>query len=88
MFGVANQSLAILALAIVTTWLVNVGRGKWAFVTIVPMVWVCSTTLTAAPASFCSPCLPVFPYGSILIFPIGMLREPVQGYRWVYGVDR
>jgi carbon starvation protein len=48
MFGVANQSLAILALAIVTTWLVNTGRGKWAFVTVLPMLWVCSTTLTAA----------------------------------------
>lgn len=48
MFGVANQSLAVLALAIVTTWLVNTGRGKWSFVTIVPMLWVCSTTLTAA----------------------------------------
>jgi carbon starvation protein len=48
MFGVANQSLAILALAIVTTWLVNTGRGKWSFVTIIPMLWVCSTTLTAA----------------------------------------
>jgi carbon starvation protein len=48
MFGVANQSLAILALAIVTTWLVNIGRGKWAFVTILPMIWVCSTTLSAA----------------------------------------
>ncbi len=48
MFGVANQSLAILALAIVTTWLVNTGKGKWCFVTIVPMLWVCSTTLTAA----------------------------------------
>ena len=48
MFGVANQSLAILALAIVTTWLVNTGKGKWSFVTIIPMLWVCSTTLTAA----------------------------------------
>jgi carbon starvation protein len=48
MFGVANQSLAILALAIVTTWLVNTGRGKWAFVTVLPMLWVGSTTLTAA----------------------------------------
>jgi carbon starvation protein len=48
MFGIANQSLAILALAVVTTWLVNVGRGVWGFVTVVPMLWVCSTTLTAA----------------------------------------
>ncbi len=48
MFGIANQILAVLALALVTTWLVNNGRGKYAWVTIVPMVFVCSTTLTAA----------------------------------------
>ena len=48
MFGVANQSLSVLALAIVTTWLVNTGRGKWAWVTLLPLLWVCATTLTAA----------------------------------------
>ena len=47
MFGVSNQLLAVLALALVTTWLVNRGRAKYAFVTIVPMLWVCTTTLTA-----------------------------------------
>jgi carbon starvation protein len=48
MFGIANQLLSVLALSLVTTWLVNTGRGKYAFVTIVPMLWVLSTTLTAA----------------------------------------
>jgi carbon starvation protein len=48
MFGIANQLLAVLALALVTTWLVNHGRGRYAFVTIVPMLFVTSTTLTAA----------------------------------------
>jgi carbon starvation protein len=47
MFGVANQILAVLALALVTTWLVNTGRGRYAFVTILPMLWVMTTTLTA-----------------------------------------
>jgi carbon starvation protein len=47
MFGVSNQLLAILALAIVTTWLVNTGRGRYIWVTVLPMLWVCSTTLTA-----------------------------------------
>jgi carbon starvation protein len=47
MFGVANQLLAVLALALVTTWLVNAGRGRYAWVTLVPMLWVCSTTVTA-----------------------------------------
>ena len=46
MFGIANQILAVLAL--VTTWLVNNGRGRYAWVTILPMIFVCSTTLTAA----------------------------------------
>lgn len=47
MFGIANQLLAVLALAIVTTWLVNSGRGRYAFVTIPPMLFVMTTTLTA-----------------------------------------
>jgi carbon starvation protein len=47
MFGIANQLLAALALGLVTTWLVNNGRGKFAWVTLTPLVWVCSTTLTA-----------------------------------------
>ncbi|HEX3149928.1 MAG TPA: carbon starvation protein A [Gemmataceae bacterium] len=47
MFGIANQLLAVLALAIVTTWLVNSGRGRYAFVTIPPMLFVMSTTLSA-----------------------------------------
>ena len=48
MFGIANQLLAVLALALVTTWLVNGGRGRYAPVTILPMLFVTSTTLTAA----------------------------------------
>jgi carbon starvation protein len=47
MFGIANQLLAVLALAIVTTWLVNSGRGRYAFVTIPPMLFVTATTLSA-----------------------------------------
>ena len=47
MFGIANQLLAVLALALVTTWLVNNGRSRFAPVTILPMLFVSSTTLTA-----------------------------------------
>lgn len=47
MFGIANQLLAVLALALVTTWLVNNGRGRYAPVTVLPMLFVTSTTLTA-----------------------------------------
>lgn len=47
MFGIANQLLAVMALGLVTTVLVNTGRAKYAWVTIVPMVFVTSTTMTA-----------------------------------------
>jgi carbon starvation protein len=47
MFGIANQLLAVMALALVTTWLVNTGRGRYAPVTILPMLFVTTTTLTA-----------------------------------------
>jgi carbon starvation protein len=47
MFGIANQLLAVLALCLVTTLLINSGRGRYAFVTLIPMIFVTSTTMTA-----------------------------------------
>jgi carbon starvation protein len=47
MFGIANQLLAVIALCLVTTLLVNTGRGRYAWVTLLPMVFVTTTTLTA-----------------------------------------
>ncbi len=55
MFGIANQGLAILALALVTTWLVNSGRSRYCAVTIIPMLFVCSTTFTAAAKMVAGP---------------------------------
>jgi carbon starvation protein len=48
MFGIANQMLVVLALALVTTLLVNTGRARYAPVTLLPMLFVISTTTTAA----------------------------------------
>jgi carbon starvation protein len=48
MFGMANQLLAVIALAVVTTWLVNSGRGRYAPVTLLPMLFVATTTSTTA----------------------------------------
>jgi carbon starvation protein len=47
MFGIANQLLAVIALALVTTLLFNRGRGRYAAVTVLPMLFVISTTMTA-----------------------------------------
>jgi carbon starvation protein len=48
MFGIANQLLAVIALTLVTTLLVNTGRGKYAPITILPMLFVIATTMTAS----------------------------------------
>jgi carbon starvation protein len=48
MFGTANQLLATIALAIGTSFIINRGRIKYAWVTILPMVFVGVTTMTAA----------------------------------------
>jgi carbon starvation protein len=47
MFGIANQLLAVVALALVTTWLINSGRARYAPVTLLPMLFVTTTTMTA-----------------------------------------
>lgn len=48
MFGLANQLLALIALTIVTTYLFNQGKGRYAWVTLGPMAFVALTTSTAA----------------------------------------
>jgi carbon starvation protein len=48
MFGMANQLLAVIALAVITTVLYNSRRGRYAPVTLLPMLFVATTTTTTA----------------------------------------
>ncbi|MGW5341378.1 carbon starvation CstA family protein [Streptomyces sp. HUAS TT3] len=48
LFGIANQLLAAVALAVCTTLLVKSGRLRWAWVTGVPLAWDVAVTLTAS----------------------------------------
>ncbi|MGW0547121.1 carbon starvation CstA family protein [Streptomyces altiplanensis] len=48
LFGIANQLLAAVALAVCTVLLVKSGRLKWAWVTGVPLAWDVAVTLTAS----------------------------------------
>jgi len=48
MFGIANQLLAGIALSVVTTWLFQSGRGRYVYVTAIPLAFIVSTTFTAA----------------------------------------
>lgn len=47
MFGTANQLLATIALAVGTSFIINRGKVRYAWVTIAPMTFVGITTLTA-----------------------------------------
>nr|WP_093614911.1 carbon starvation CstA family protein [Streptomyces indicus] len=48
LFGIANQLLAAVALAVCTTLLIKSGRLKWAWVTGIPLLWDAAVTLTAS----------------------------------------
>jgi carbon starvation protein len=51
MFGIANQLLASVALAVGTTIIVNMGKARYAWITAAPLAFVSVTTLTAGVLS-------------------------------------
>ncbi|MGC2111942.1 MAG: carbon starvation CstA 5TM domain-containing protein, partial [Candidatus Korobacteraceae bacterium] len=59
LFGTGNQLLATIALAVVTTFLINMGKVKYAFITAIPMCFVGVTTLTAGVLSIKNIYLPL-----------------------------
>ena len=51
MFGIANQLLAAVALAVGTTIIINAGKIRYAWVTLLPLAFVAITTLSAGVLS-------------------------------------
>jgi carbon starvation protein len=51
LFGTGNQLLATIALAVSTTFLINMGKARYAWITFLPMCFVGVTTLSAGVLS-------------------------------------
>jgi len=51
LFGIANQLLATIALAVATAFLINMGKARYAILTAAPMLFVGVTTVTAGVLS-------------------------------------
>jgi carbon starvation protein len=63
MFGIANQLLAGIALCVVTAWMFQSGRGKWWWVTVLPLCFIALTTLTASAQMITGNFWPMFNNG-------------------------
>jgi carbon starvation protein len=51
MFGIANQLLAAVALTVATSVIINTGKARYMWITVVPLAFVSITTLTAGVLS-------------------------------------
>ncbi|MFN2456284.1 MAG: carbon starvation protein A [Pyrinomonadaceae bacterium] len=70
MFGIANQLLASVALCVATTIIINSGKARYAWTTLVPLSFVATTTLVAGWQSITD-----------IFWPLALKKETqAQGY--------
>jgi carbon starvation protein len=78
LFGISNQLLATVALVVATTILLKMGRLKWIWVTLTPMVWLFVITMTASYQKIFSanPRLGFLSYANLLATQIAFGKVP------------
>ncbi|MEN6327310.1 MAG: carbon starvation CstA 5TM domain-containing protein, partial [Syntrophomonas sp.] len=62
LFGVGNQLLAAIALAVGTTMIIRMGRARYAWVTLIPLAFITVTTVTAGYQNIVSNYMPQHNY--------------------------
>ncbi|MFI5144200.1 MAG: carbon starvation protein A [Ignavibacteria bacterium] len=81
LFGTANQMLAIIAFAVGTTYLLKLGKLKYIWITVIPMLFVTTTTLDAAVLNIVDNYIPkqmwllVILSGMLIIMVVAILVE-------------
>jgi carbon starvation protein len=80
LFGISNQLLAAVALVVATTILMKMGRLRWIWVTLLPMVWLVVITMTASYQKIFSPNprIGFLAYANVMARQIGLGAIPAD----------